>query len=239
MRPTLKFLDDELVRQIVAEALELLQDPGVRVHNDEALALLAAAGASVEGQAQVAHIPEPVVRKALETAPSGFDLHDLDGKPVVRYGGDHVQFDPGSAALAILDGDTREQRPPVTADFVRFVQLVEMLPQIDAQSTAMICADVPPEIGDLYRLYLALNYIRKPIITGAFRKDTWWTMKEMPSRCRAGRRRSRPGRSPSSMCARRRRCSGAISPARTSSTARGAASRPSWSRCRWLAPPRR
>jgi trimethylamine--corrinoid protein Co-methyltransferase len=24
-----------------------------------------------------------------------------------------------------------------------------------------------------------LNYMRKPIITGAFRKDTWWTMKEM------------------------------------------------------------
>jgi len=43
----------------------------------------------------------------------------------------------------------------------------------------MICADVPEEIGDLYRLYLALNYMRKPIITGAFRKDTWWTMKDM------------------------------------------------------------
>src|SRR5512136_1988457 len=179
MRPTLTLLDDELVQQIVAEALELLQDPGVRVHNNEALDLLAAAGARVEAQAQVAHIPESVVRRALETAPSGFDLHDLDGKPVVRYAGDHVQFDPGSAALSILDGDTQEQRPPVTADFVRFVKLVEMLPQIDAQSTSMICADVPAEIGDLYRLYLALNYVRKPIVTGAFRKDTWWTMKEM------------------------------------------------------------
>lgn len=57
--------------------------------------------------------------------------------------------------------------------------LVETLPQIDAQSTAFVCADVAPEIGDLYRLYLALNYMSKPIITGAFRKDTWWTMKEM------------------------------------------------------------
>jgi trimethylamine--corrinoid protein Co-methyltransferase len=38
---------------------------------------------------------------------------------------------------------------------------------------------VPEEIGDLYRLYLALNYMRKPIVTGAFRKDTWWTMKDM------------------------------------------------------------
>jgi trimethylamine---corrinoid protein Co-methyltransferase len=179
MRPTVTLLDDQLVQQILAEALELLQDPGVRVHNDEALGLLAGAGARVDRQARVAHIPESIVRGALETAPSGFDLYDLDGKPVVRYGGDHVQFDPGSAALAILDNDTHEQRPPMTADFVRFVKLVEMLPQLDAQSTAMICADVPAEIGDLYRLYLALNYMRKPIITGAFRKDTWWTMREM------------------------------------------------------------
>ena len=56
----------------------------------------------------------------------------------------------------------------------------------------MICGDVVPEIGDLYRLYLALNYIRKPIVTGAFRTDTWWTMKEML--VGGGGRRGRAGR---------------------------------------------
>ena len=54
-----------------------------------------------------------------------------------------------------------------------------MLPQVDAQSTAFITSDVPEAIGDLYRLYLALIYMRKPIITGAFEKETWWTMKDM------------------------------------------------------------
>ena len=56
---------------------------------------------------------------------------------------------------------------------------METIPQLDAQATSLICADVPEEIGDLYRLYIALNFMRKPIVTGAFRKDTWWTMKEM------------------------------------------------------------
>lgn len=179
MRPTLKILDDQVVEQIIAEGFELLRDPGVRVHNEEALGLLEQAGATVDRHARVAKIPEALVRRALETAPSSFDLYTLDGKPAVHYGGNHVQFDPGSAALAILDSQTQRQRPPTTADYVTFVKLVETLPQIDAQSTALICADVPAEIGDLYRLYLALHYIRKPIITGAFRKDTWWTMKEM------------------------------------------------------------
>ena len=179
MRPTLRLLSDALVEQIIDEAIQLLSDPGVRVHNDEALRLLAEAGASVDREALVARIPEAIVRRALETTARDFDLFTLDGRPAVHYGGDAIQFDPGSAALAILDPDTGVERVPVTADFVRLVKLVEQLPQIDAQSTSMICGDVVAEIGDLYRLYLALNYIRKPIVTGAFRTDTWWTMKEM------------------------------------------------------------
>jgi trimethylamine--corrinoid protein Co-methyltransferase len=179
MRPKLNMLSDELAQRIIAEGFELLVDPGVRVHNEEALRLLGDAGADVDMGTRIARIPQSIVERALETAPSEFYLYGLDGEPVVHYGGDHVQFDPGSAAITILDSETQEQRVPLTADFCKFVKLVETIPQLDAQSTAMICADVPEEIGDLYRLYLALNYMRKPIITGAFRKDTWWTMKEM------------------------------------------------------------
>ena len=179
MRPKLKLLSDELVEQIINEGFELLMDPGVRVHNDEALKLLAEAGAKVDFEAQIAYIPEKIVRQALKTRPSEFYLYNLDGEQVVHYGGDSVQFDPGSTAITVLDSKTQEQRLPLTEDFVKFVKLVETVPQLDAQSTAMICVDVPEEIGDLYRLYLALNFMRKPIITGAFGKDTWWTMKDM------------------------------------------------------------
>jgi trimethylamine---corrinoid protein Co-methyltransferase len=186
MRPTLRVLSDALVEQIIAEGIALVRDPGVRVHNEEALRLLAEAGAEVDQGRLIARIPEHLVREALETTARDFHLFTLDGRSVVHYGGDDVQFDPGSAALAILDPETNRQRVPVTADFVRLVKLVEQLPQIDAQSTSMICGDVVPEIGDLYRLYIALNYIRKPIITGAFRKDTWWTMKEMLSAAAGG-----------------------------------------------------
>ena len=179
MRPRFQILSLSLLAQILDEAFQLLLDPGVRVHNEPALELLAEAGADIDPETRIVRIPERVARQALDTTPRTFELFDLDGRPAVHYGGDHVQFDPGSAAISILDSQTQEQRPPVTSDFIRFVQLVETLPQLDAQSTAMVCADVVEEIGDLYRLYLALLHIRKPIITGAFRKDTWWPMKEM------------------------------------------------------------
>ncbi len=179
MRPIFKVLDALTISRIVDEAIALLDDPGVQVHNDVARRVLADAGARVDRGSQVARISEAQVRAALASAPRTFDLHTLDGTPAVHYGGDTVQFDPGSAALAILDRHTGEERPPTTADLVSFIQLVETLPQLDAQSTAMVCADVPADIGDLYRLYLVLSYGHKPVVTGAFRKDTWWTMKDM------------------------------------------------------------
>jgi len=179
MQPKLNILSDELLKQIIEEGFALLMNPGIQVKNDEALALLSEAGAQVDMETKVAKIPEGIAHKTLESAPSEFYLYDLDGKQVVHYGGDSVQFTPGSGGITILDRETQKQRQALTEDLVDFVKLVEMLPQVDAQSTVFITSDVPEAIGDLYRLYLALNYMRKPIITGAFEKDTWWTMKDM------------------------------------------------------------
>ncbi len=179
MRPKLILLSDELVKQIIEEGFALLMNPGIQIHNDEALSLLADAGAEVDMESKIAKIPERIAQQALESRPSEFYLYNLDGEQVVQYGGDSVQFTPGSGGITILDSETQRQRQALTEDLVKFIKLVEMLPQVDAQSTAFITSDVPEEIGDLYRLYLALNYMRKPIITGAFEKETWWTMKDM------------------------------------------------------------
>lgn len=178
-RPTLKFLSEDTTAQIIQEGSAVLDEPGVRVHNHTALTLLAEAGARVDFSAQVARIPETLIQQSLQSAPKDFYLYNLEGEAVVHYGGDDIHFDPGSAAVTILDVSTGEQRSPTTADLVRFVKLVEALPQFDAQSTAFVCRDVPEGIGDLYRLYLALTYMHKPIITGAFGKDTWWVMWEL------------------------------------------------------------
>ena len=179
MRPRLQFLSHETVERIVSEAYDLLSDPGVRVHSDRALRLLAEHGAKVDFEAQVAHIPTNLARQAVETAPSSFHLYDTAGQPVVHYGGDDAHFDPGSAAIEILDHGAEHSRAPVTADFVSFIKLADGLDALDAVATSLICSDVPQEVSDLYRLYLVLLYTRKPVVTGAFAVDTWAVMKDL------------------------------------------------------------
>jgi trimethylamine--corrinoid protein Co-methyltransferase len=165
MRPRFELLDAPVLERIVAEALELIAQPGVRV-SPHVYDLLRDTGAYVEDG--VAHVSERLALGALGTVPREFFLYASDGRPAVHYGGDDVHFDPGSSCLNILDSETRQPRPALAADLVRMVQLTEMLPEYSAQSTAMVCNDVPQDAGDWYRLFLVLLHSSKPVVTGAF-----------------------------------------------------------------------
>jgi trimethylamine---corrinoid protein Co-methyltransferase len=179
MQPKISLLTDELVKQILDEAFQLLIKPGIKVQSPQAMQLLEEAGASIDKDAEVAHIPEKIVYQALETVPHEFLLYDRHGNPKITYGGDAVHFDPGSSGVHILDPETGNHRPSYTNDLVRIVKLTEMLSQFDAQSTAVICNEIPKPISDLYRLYLVLLYSTKPIITGAFAIPTLQVMVDM------------------------------------------------------------
>jgi trimethylamine--corrinoid protein Co-methyltransferase len=179
MQPKLTLLSDELIAQILEEAYELLECPGIKVQNPEARDLLGAAGAKLYPENQVIGIPASLVHQALESAPREFYLYDYDGNPVVRYGGDSVHFDPGSSGIAMLNPETLEHDTTETAHLIRLLKVAEQLPQYDAQSTAVICHEVPKDIQDSYRLYLALLYSKKPIVTGAFTNQTVQEMIDM------------------------------------------------------------
>jgi trimethylamine:corrinoid methyltransferase-like protein len=179
MQPSMTLLDDKLVKRILDEAFQLMLKPGVKIQSADAMQMLEEAGAKIEKDIAVAHIPESLVRKALESVPHEFSLYDRFGEAKITYGGNTVQFDPGSSGVHILDPQTGEHRPSQADDLVKIVKLAEMLPQFDAQSTAVICNEIPKSISDLYRLYLVLLYSSKPIITGAFAIPTLQVMLDM------------------------------------------------------------
>lgn len=186
-QPSIELLSAELIDRILDEAFQLMSSPGIKVMSTKARDLLQEAGSYVDGSSEVVQIPEAVARAALESAPKAFHLYDRHGTRVVTYGGNIVQFDPGSSAVHVLDPDTLEHRLPQTADLVRLVKVAELLPEYDAQSTAVICDDVPKAIGDLYRLFLVLMYSVKPVVTGAFSKSTLGRMIDMLASFSGGR----------------------------------------------------
>ncbi|HWQ84360.1 MAG TPA: trimethylamine methyltransferase family protein [Anaerolineales bacterium] len=192
MQPMLRLLSEDMVQQVLDEAFSLLENTGILVQSPAARQLLAENGAILSGD--VARLPQGLVLDALVSAPHEFFLYNHHAEIVVRYGGDTVQFDPGSSGVNIFDPHTCQHRPAVTADLVQLIQVTEMLPEYAAQSTSVVCSDVPKEIGDLYRLYLVLLYGSKPVITGAFNRQNTQAMIDMLALYAGGREalRKRP-----------------------------------------------
>lgn len=179
MKPLVHPLSSQEIDQIVQHSTSLLCDPGLIINHPETLQLLADAGAQVKWEQGRASLPERIIARALSAAPGAFSLYSLQGEEAVQYGVGHTSYNPGSSALQILDSHTGRIRPAVTADLAHFFQLVEVLEEIDAQSTALVASDVPESIQDLYRLYVALHYLSKPIITGVFHHSSWGVMHEL------------------------------------------------------------
>jgi trimethylamine--corrinoid protein Co-methyltransferase len=149
----------------------------VLIENDEALRLLADAGCECKGQ--TAMIKETLVEESLKTAPPSIKMFDSIGDLAMNLEGDTIHFDPGSGALTILDPVTLEERDPVTKDLVRFAILTDALSNIAAQSTEMISTDVPKAMQDRYRLYIGLQFCKKPVVTGTFAMESFEIMKDM------------------------------------------------------------
>lgn len=186
MRPTFRILDDQLMGRIIDEARELLNALGVTIHNPEVLSLLGDHGAEVDSTASHVSIPGEIIDRALATAPSSFKLYDVLGKQTHDFSGHKVHFNPGSAAINILDYATGEIRRPGTSDYVRYAKLMGGLDNIAAQSTAFVPADVPDDISDSYRLFLSLLFCEKPVVTGAFSSKGFEVIRDLQMIVRGG-----------------------------------------------------
>ncbi|UCC20684.1 MAG: trimethylamine methyltransferase family protein [Promethearchaeota archaeon] len=183
IRPKIKILDEDHKKMILEEAKSILEIQGVFIENQEAIEMFDQNGINHEGLRY--YIPPDLVNKCLGTVPHEITLFDRDGNEHIRLKEDNVHFDPGSAAIFILDEDTGDIREAVSKDFIRFSKVVEQLDYIEAQSTALIYQDVPKEAQDWHRLYLALSHCHKPVVTGTFRKESFSIMKEFLLACRS------------------------------------------------------
>ena len=180
-RRMLELLSRDDMEAIHLASLQLLEEKGVIVKNEEALKILRKGGCEVDETKKIAKIPEHIVKECLSKAPSVIRLYSRDGKHDAIVGKDNVIYDPGSAAIFVLDRETGRVREPLAKDFADFVRLADALEYIHAQSTAMIPADVDKRIADLYRLYIVLKNSTKPIVTGAFTKEGLHDMVKMLS----------------------------------------------------------
>lgn len=179
MRPAVRFLSDDLIEKIVAEARDVICKLGVEIHNKSILSMFADHGVKVDMNKDHAYLKQDVIDRCLKAAPDSFKLYDSVGQEAVDLSGFNVNFTPGSAAINILDDATNKIRRPTAADYVRYAKLVGKMDHIASQATAIVPSDVHERISDSYRLYLSLIFCEKPVVTGAFTAEAFQIMRDL------------------------------------------------------------
>ncbi|HKB08357.1 MAG TPA: trimethylamine methyltransferase family protein, partial [Candidatus Polarisedimenticolia bacterium] len=108
-RPRVQMLSEEMIDRIIDEAFEVLSVIGLQFEHPKALALLGEHGQRIDKESERAWLSRDFVEKAIQSAPKSFRIWNITGDASIEVGGDNVTYDPGSAAIKMLevDGTTR------------------------------------------------------------------------------------------------------------------------------------
>ncbi len=122
----LRVLTDDQINDIHIAVLQLMQDVGVRVEHKKALEIFRDAGCRVDFDARTVQVPEHILNKALQTAPSSFTLYGQKPEHDVLVTLDDVYTIGGSSALTVLDLDNN-RRPATLQDLEDFTRLLDAM----------------------------------------------------------------------------------------------------------------
>jgi trimethylamine--corrinoid protein Co-methyltransferase len=158
--------------EIFHAALGVLEDTGVEVHNDDALAILKAQGASVDGVR--VRIPGHLVRRALATAPASFKIYSREGNPQKNLviGPNRVHYGPGPTCPNIIDPRSGQRGKYLRKHAGDVARVCDALPNIDFVESLGVISDVTPDLADVYEFADMIANTGKPIVAWSYSLET-------------------------------------------------------------------
>jgi trimethylamine---corrinoid protein Co-methyltransferase len=130
------------IERIEAQALKILAEVGVSVHNDALCAVARRHGLPVEGQ--VVRIPPEVVRGALRVAPQKVSLYGVNGQELPLEAG-YSHLATYADALSVVDYGASAPRPSTREDVIDFVRLGQAMPEISIVNAVCYARDCPAD----------------------------------------------------------------------------------------------
>lgn len=146
-------------------SLEILDTVGLRVHNDELLAILRGKGAKVDTEDSLVRFPPELVEELLRTAPRNFEISDRAGKklPIPT---NHAYIGSRLLLPKILDYGSKSPREPVTLDTIQACQIANHFGEIDVVflvETPVQDMDDAPEVNFLQSMQIAFTYTNEHV----------------------------------------------------------------------------
>jgi trimethylamine--corrinoid protein Co-methyltransferase len=136
-----------------AAVMEVLAEVGVRFPLARALDALERGGCRVDRAAQVARLPEPVVRAALKAAPRAPLLAARDPQCDLVLDGRRCYLSNDGCGVWVIDPESGERRPSTKADVAASARFVDAVPEVSYYWGPVVTAeDVPLASRPLHEL---------------------------------------------------------------------------------------
>ena len=166
LKPRTRVMTREQSEKIHHDALLILRRTGIKVDDPGARQVFEnALGESAH--APVFHIPEDIVQRAIDTAPSGVPVFDRTGRPCFCLSGDGDQdavFGIGVTNLQYHDPVTDRIQPFLRCHMGLAAGLGHTLKNFDFISTPGVIQDLPPETADTIGVLEMLAHTTKPLV---------------------------------------------------------------------------
>ncbi len=128
-------------------SLVILRDTGIMVHHDEMLRMLGRAGAKVDADHKIAHLPERLVMDCVSQAGKRYLLYGRDRNRVARFGHGDLVLMSSPGQYAWIDLATGQRRPATIQDTHDAIRLGDALDNI----TVVGSMAQPESLSERYR----------------------------------------------------------------------------------------
>ncbi len=139
----LDLMTDADRRAVHDAALEVMEDPGVRVHSLTARRALKRAGATVDDRSHDVRFPAGLVASLMKTAPREVVLAGRNEAFDLPFDGTHNYVTTDACGIAVWDEATRSRRQPVLDDVRKTAVLADYLPLVSLYTPMVVSSDVP------------------------------------------------------------------------------------------------
>lgn len=162
--PPLDVLSPEDLACIHNASMQILENTGIEILDDEALNLFAKAGAKVDVNARRIWPDRGLIMEAVSKAPASFTLHARNPQRSVIIGSNHIVFSP-VGGQAYSTNFERGRRPGCLADLEELIKLVHCFNILHHGSDTLVePTDLPANTRHLDATYASLRLTDKTIM---------------------------------------------------------------------------
>jgi len=176
-KPSYRLISDDQIQRIHKATLEILENVGVKISNDEGLELFRDYGCKIENE-NIVKIPSSLVEESIKTAPKSIEIFSRDGDLAMSLEDRNSYYGLGTDLVYTYDLETGRTRESVLQDVKNATIVADYCENIDFLASFALPHDVSTNLMYIECFKAEVENSVKPIFfTAAGKEDLSYIIK--------------------------------------------------------------